>query len=65
MTEQIIIAGFGGQGVMSMGQMVAYAGFPVVINAVLTAQGVFQARGISLPLPATSADCSSARCPPC
>ena len=26
MTEQIIIAGFGGQGVMSMGQMLAYAG---------------------------------------
>lgn len=25
MTEQIIIAGFGGQGVMSLGQMVAYA----------------------------------------
>lgn len=26
MTEQVIIAGFGGQGVMSMGQMLAYAG---------------------------------------
>ena len=26
MTEQIIIAGFGGQGVMSMGQLLAYAG---------------------------------------
>lgn len=26
MTEQIIIAGFGGQGVMSLGQMIAYAG---------------------------------------
>lgn len=26
MTEQLIIAGFGGQGVMSMGQMMAYAG---------------------------------------
>ncbi len=25
MTEQIIIAGFGGQGVMSLGQMIAYA----------------------------------------
>lgn len=37
-------------------QMVAYAGFPVVINAVLTAQGVFEARGISLPLPAPLAD---------
>ncbi|MCD8547550.1 MAG: carboxymuconolactone decarboxylase family protein [Aeromonadaceae bacterium] len=36
-------------------QMVAYAGFPVVINAVLTAQGVFEARGISLPLPAPAA----------
>lgn len=26
MTEQIIIAGFGGQGVMSLGQMIAYSG---------------------------------------
>lgn len=26
MTEQVIIAGFGGQGVMSMGQMLTYAG---------------------------------------
>jgi len=26
MTEQIILAGFGGQGVMSMGQLLAYAG---------------------------------------
>lgn len=26
MTEQVIIAGFGGQGVMSMGQLLAYAG---------------------------------------
>ena len=25
-TEQIIIAGFGGQGIMSMGQMLTYAG---------------------------------------
>ena len=25
-TERLIIAGFGGQGVMSMGQMIAYAG---------------------------------------
>ena len=26
MTEKIIIAGFGGQGVMSLGQMLAYSG---------------------------------------
>lgn len=26
MTEQLIIAGFGGQGIMSMGQMITYAG---------------------------------------
>ncbi len=28
MLEQVLVAGFGGQGVLRIGQMIAYAGLP-------------------------------------